>query len=436
MQPHLAAPHVVFGGPVPWRDTLIPPKPDGQRWCGTTLGELLAEPSPRSVAWLPAVYARLLVASTGAILVSGQGAGADRLERSRWLRCAQDSDYAAARRSAWPVLDDAARLGLGVGSLAPDLVIVAERDPYDRLPMFARSGIWLFRALRHLGYDELSVYVCNALDADSRSRASELAQLRDLFARYDPRWVSLGAIAHEALGLAGVEHVAVEHPSRARRFDFAKGPEGFAAKMRESGVPDGPWAGQSLPCSPGGGTLASQLGLPRSVAAPVEREKKRKPLPPELVEKVRTAFVLGQHATVREAAKAHDAKPSAANHLVQLAKEQGWESERDRYLATKRERVKSSTVEEEARSIAKSRGLAWKIVEKMLGKLDRELDGEDALVQAKDVKAMGDLSLSLSEKGDAAFDDERKRLQGLSPDDFKNELRKVLGETFGGQEIK
>lgn len=430
MQPHSLSPHVVFAqDPPPFRDSVYPPRPGGQHFHGTSLSELLSEPPLRSQSWISAVYARLVVASTGPVLVSGEGPLADRLERARWFRVAADADMEAARAGAWPALTECQALNVGCGSLAPDLVIVAERDPYDRLPLFARSGVWMFRALRALGYDELTVYVTNALDRDSRSTGAKLARLHEVFATYDPQWLALGAISHEVLTGQGIEHRFVDHPAHHRRFSFAEGVEGYAKRIEESGIPR---RAQPLPFVEGRPDLAERLGIPLSVTAKLNPGSKQSPgsVPAPVLDKARMKFVLGECKTVQEAAKAASDDKVERKKIVKLARSQGWEIERERFFAEKREKSKSNAAEAEARKVGESRTLAWDALSKMLKKLNDDLDKPDASVYAKDAKALGDLALGLSEKGDASFDDEKKRLEGLTPEAFTDELRKTL-EGFG-----
>lgn len=436
MQPHRLSPHVVFAqDPPPWRDSCYPPRPGGQHVLGTTVSELLAEPGGRSSRWLSSVYARLVVASSGPVLAGnpttelGQ-AYASRLERARWLRVAPDADLAAARLATWPALAVVQRLGLGVGSLAPDLVIVAERDPYDRLPMFARSGVWMFQALRELGYDELTVHVVNALDRDQRSQGFELTQLHDAFGPYGPQWLALGAIAHEVLLGQGIEHVTVEHPSHARRFKFEAGSTGYAAAMREAGLEPGPWAGSKLPVVSGPSLLATSLDIPDSPSLKASHaDARRAPsaVPTPILDKARMSFVLGEAATLKEAAAKASESPAVRKAIVKLARQQGWEVERERFFAEKREKAKASATEEEAKRIGASRALAWEVTEKMLRRLAKSVDDESVNVYAKDAKAITDIAVTLSEKGDTSLDQEKARLQGLTPEAFAEELRKTLG---------
>jgi hypothetical protein len=434
MQPHHLSPHVVFGGRAPWTDNLYPPHSGGQHFHGTSLEHLLAEPPVRSPAWLSAVHARMVVASTGPVLAAEAGTpGVQRLERARWLRIAPDADAARARAAAWPDLETVSRLSLGVGSLAPDLVIVGERDPQDRLPMFARSGQWLFRALRILGWDEMSIYCTNALDRDQRGQGSALTLLRDAFGAYGPQFLALGAIAAEVLTAAGIEHLTCEHPSHARRFEFKDGPEGYAKRLEACGLErrSSPvWT----PEGPGIPVLAERLGIPLDPSTkpnPGSRPTHKDRLAPALVDQARMAFVLGQCSTIQQAAEKATESKADRRALVKLARSQGWEVERERFFAEKREKVKASATEQEARRIGESRGLAWEVTQKMLAKLNDSLNDPTVQVYAKEAKAMGELAMQLSEKGDASFDEERKRLAGLTPEAFSEELRKVLESNFG-----
>lgn len=433
MKPHDLSPHAVFTtDPPPWRDSCFPPKPGGQHFYGTTLAEFLVEPNPRSTRWLSSLYARLVVASSGPVLLGPitDNLGVARLERARWLRIAPDADAQAARQAAWPALEAVRALGIGVGSLAPDLVVVAERDPYGRLPMFARSGVWLFQALRRLGFDELTVYVTNALDPDGHGQAHKLTQLRDAFGAYGPQWLTLGSIAHEALTGAGIEHVAADHPSHARRFEFQAGPEGYAQKLLDAGLQRGT-AGELYVVN-GTNLLYGTLGLPDSpsLRPTSEGSRRRAVVSSVVLDKAHTAFLMGECATIKEAARFATSNKTERAAIIRLAREQGWEVERDRFLADKREKAKATASDEEAKRIGKARSLAWEATELMLTKIVTDLRSGDVKVYAKDAKAINEVALALSEKGDAKFDEEKKRLESLSPDAFAAEIRKTLGH-FG-----
>jgi hypothetical protein len=425
MQPQALSPHlVVASDPPPFRDALYPPRSGGQRFAVNSVAELLAEPAAKSQGWLSAVYARLLVASSGPVALGPAPPEAgDRLERARWLRIAPDADAAAARRAAWPALAAVQRLGLGVGSLAPTLVIVAERDPYDRLPLFARAGAWLFRALRHLGVDELTVYVTNALDGEQRSQGGKLAELHEAFARYEPTWLALGAVAHEVLATAEIEHGQAPHPAHERRFAFDAGIEGYAAKLESAGVHRGSGLLVALAANT---YLADQLGVPRSASVNPALQDRAPTVAAPLLDAARMKFVLGEVSTIQAAARAVSDHRTEQSKIVKLARRQGWEVEREKFFADRREKAKASASEAEARRIGTSRSLAWEATEKMLAKINADLADPEFRVYAKDAKAMNEVALALSEKGDAAFDDEKKRLAALTPDAFAVELRKTL----------
>lgn len=446
MKPHEIAPHVVFAEePVPWRRRFATDQvgersapavlgPDAvPEWRGVTLAELLAETPNKSPTWLAHVYARLAVASSGPLLVGGAEApGVSRLERAGWLRVAGDADLERARAAAWPALPMVAALELGMGSLAPDLVLVGEHDPYQRgLAMYSRGGVWLFRGLRELGYDELRVYVTNALGPKGRPRPEQLQDLHACFAPYDPTWLALGPVAHDVLTTAEIEHKAVVHPLRHRCNSFQAGPEGYSEEIRKAGVCDGPYADRQPVGAPANTWLAEELGIPLSVA--YRKEHQPRPAGKSKVDdvkaaKARTMYVTGAVASLAEAAKALGV---SAKGIAILAQTEGWDKERAKHLQDLREKTKAAVVQAEAKAAVQARRLAWSATVLSLRQIKANLKKGEFQASERGAKALGDLALELEARGDTQGDEERSRLQGLNPLELEAELRATVEAQFG-----
>lgn len=449
IRPHDADPIVVFSSEAPWPHRTCPrvafgPEPPVWRPLGLDL--LLAEPgNPRESVMLPTVMARLSAASVGPLLSAAEGPRTARLEAAGIPRCDAGGDLDAVRAGAYPALPELRRLALGVGTPRPRLVCVGERDPYDRLPMFAKSGVWLFRSLRLFGYDELSLYVTNALDPDNHSRPEALQALRDAFAGYEPTWLALGSVADDALRAAGIPHAKAPHPSQHRRFKFKSGPESYARLLKEAGVPPGHWLGKELPRTEPGSlegepceALAERFGLPRKLAFTrgerhADKSHHLASVDAALVERVRRAYVLGDFPSFRKAAQA--TLPEANDQVLAGISKAGrvgkWDVERQEYLATVRDAAKSAASDAEAKSAVKSRRLAWEATELALTGFVKQLRDPEYHVRAQDVKAIGDFALAMSDRGDILGDATREALGQLTLPALAEKLRSTTTEMFG-----
>jgi hypothetical protein len=129
--------------------------------------------------------------------------------------------------------------GAGIGSLAPLLVIVGEAPRREgQHPLHARTGGWLWPALRALGWDELACRAANAFTHDDRPDPA-LDVLAERVARGVP-WLALGKRAASRCRALGRPPIEAAHPAHARRFRYAAGPEGYAAQLAARGLPRGP----------------------------------------------------------------------------------------------------------------------------------------------------------------------------------------------------
>lgn len=229
--------------------------PDG--WLGVSLEHLLAEPAEPREAWFT-TYARLVTMTAGVLAVLPVGAEpADGLsddERDAFLRLreARVLDVSAAhawerdRDQLWPTRT-ALRAAGGIGSPAPRLVLVGEREPNPRgLPFHSTSGRWLLKAARAAGYDELTLALVNAVreDGEPNTLLVGLAEALAAGGGLEPPpgpavWVALGGEADEVLSGLKIPHRSVEHPAHHRRFHHREGSRGFGDRLLAAGVPRG-----------------------------------------------------------------------------------------------------------------------------------------------------------------------------------------------------
>lgn len=438
MKSHELDPFLVVSEPVAPKHV----ERNGVWWDGLTISDLLTDPDPTKPEWLSVICSRLAVASTGPILTSGAdgGALASRLEAAGWFRIAADADVNAARRAAWPTLEAATAAGIGAGSLAPKLVFVNDRDAQDRIPFFAVAGQWLFRAIRELGYDELSIYVVNANTVQHRSNAPGIAKLYDAFAPYEPIWIACGHGAEETLnhaGLKGYKKIDDALGFMSHRKD--EGILGYARHMYEAGIEAGPWASLIDPSKPplptlyGESTLPRRVGLPSKLVIHSNKEKKLKSQNFDArVEAARTKFVIEGAESITAAG--HAAGMSSKQEQAKVhraARVEDWVGERKKHLDTIREKAKSSAADAEAKAVSKSRQLAWVGTVKALALFARSLDNPDAKVKAQDVKSIVDAAVNLRAIGDPTMDAEKARLAALRPDELAKELNATVSGMFG-----
>jgi hypothetical protein len=399
------------------------------------LAALLEEPRAEATGhWLAALYARLRVASKGpATLVASE-----RLEAAGWPLVADADAAARAREAFWARAGTEALEGT-VGSPAPTLVLVGERAPKGQDPFHSRSGLWLWRALRLLGHDELACLATNAYAGARRSRAPALRALHDALAAREPTWVALGREAEAVLSGCGIVHVAAPHPQARARFAHAAGVEGYAAELRAAGVPSGAWAGKALPgvVAPPrprdqGPALATALGLALSVAHVAAGKRPRKSAPvDEAVARARALYVTGQADTLKAAA----AQAGAAKRTVdRRASADGWDAERRAQQDRVREAAKAKQVATEADKAAACRAAAWSGLALGLRSVGRRLqDGGDLAdkIKPEQVEALGRLALALTGKTAAPEDPEAARLAALGPQDLLREYQHALSRIGG-----
>lgn len=431
MKPHDRKPFVVHRK----GEGLTPPA----TWEACTLEDLLAEPAAEDATgpWLASVYQRLVVAGTGPVAL---GRTSQRLDGASWFHAAVGADLDAARAACWPALGAAQALAMGVGSLAPRLVLVGESAAKGQLPFLSRGGLWLWKALRAHGWDELACYVTNAFAYEKARRplGSELRRLHDAFEKYQPLWIALGQKASMVLGGAGIVHVQVDHPQNWSRYKHEAGPSGYAGHLLAQGVPRGPWYGQKLPVvlledgAAPEALLASRLGLPLSVAhAPQPRVRVSTSAKVADARRFYVTGADGKGGRIETLKQACDAAGASYHFVMRVARRENWDAERAAQQAKTLEKAKEKASDVEAQKIATCRSLAWTATALGLGSVVRRLQSEDGdlkkEIDPRQVLALGKLALGISQLGDPQTTDEFKRVQELGATELLKEYRKALG---------
>lgn len=322
------------------------------------LPSLLAEPDARRrpAYWLQRAFARLLAASSGPVLQEGVSDG--RLALAGWSL------------GAWPTLPALRELRTGLGSPAPSLVFVGERDPRGVLPFFARSGVWLLRAVRELGYAEETCYLANAFAPHGAAQPLDAlaAVLEDV--RPQPTWVALGEIAQDACARLDVDALGCVHPAWHKRFAHAEDVAGYARRLLDAGVPPGPWRGLASPNAPplpvGAAVTGEGEDLPDDLRmAPVHgfrrssgarKQRGYAAIAAEKANRGRQAYVTGEAKTLAEASRIAGAN---ARGLGVLARQEDWERLRQEHAAEVAEKARKKSVEDGARALAATTKLAW-----------------------------------------------------------------------------
>lgn len=445
LNPHKYDPFVVFGyDNVPWTH-LDNERTNSYLWRSCTINELLSEPKDKWV-WMSSLYARLLIASTGPLYEGNANEKWSRLEKSGWTRVPQDVNLYEARKYAWPAIEEVQKTEGGIGSLAPKLFIVGEKDSREYYPLFTKSGAVLWAALRELGYDELGCYVINALDFEKNSRAESILKLHDAFAKYEPIYISLGSVADELLNSYEIKHIKSYHPNFILRSNnyIRKSIIEMRNCLLDAGLKalaDSPLVTSECITS----SLAENVGLPsRMMFATAANEsgskgvnlKKLTKADIRIIEKARIKYVLGEFATVKESAESVSKREKIIKTIISMSKQQNWDGERLRYFEQRREKLKESVSESEAKSISDSRKLAWENLSLMLQKLNKDIISEELAVLPRDVKAIGELAMHLAEQGDPSAELEAKKLKQLPPSEIAKQYLKQMEENYKIEEGK
>lgn len=412
------------------------------------LNDLFAEPPVRSAQWLRLTYSRVLLAAEG--MVAQPGGDADlvrRLAVAGVPTLAPHGDEEAARRETYPAIDALAQIGWGVGSPAPTLVVVGAVDPRALpWPLYSRSGVWLMRALRELGHDELRVYLCNAYDGPE-AKTQALEGIYAATAAHAPVFVALGQEAAGVLRAADVEHVPVQHPAWARRFRFKDGPEGFAQILNDAGVPAGTWRSRQLPNAPSLPTRpapdtvpdwVTRFRLPNSVAYRKQTRKRttsgRGHIRRSMLEKARRFFVTGAVETVKDAALQAGIPEDRYAEVLAHYRTDDWEAERTAQVDRTRDEFYRQAADAEAKALAASRRVSSSLLLDALSRLQEKIRSDPTyLVGATGIRALAETSRVLDDVASAgrSADERLAQLREMAPVQQAKELVRTLRDTFG-----
>jgi hypothetical protein len=366
-----------------------------------TLEEFCAEPDEHSPEWLPTVYARLLVVSRGWRYLEGVY-GAPRFE-PEYLARTRDAVQGGLNGLFSSYADD-------LGSPAPRLVLVGERRSNGILyPFCGRPGYRLWRALRIMGHDELTVFVTHSLKPDKSRRTEQMKTLADSL-EGRPTWVALGTMAQRVLRAAEIDHVVTRHPNWHSRFRYREGPEGYSALLTDDGVPCGRWITEQLPVvhSPERPRLLDVVeGAPPDVPTSRKRRPVAQKIPPSRNrQKARMDFVTGVCPTVKEAAEKHGFQQNA---LQEVSRVEGWHEERDEQAERTREAVYESAARREAREMSQLRALILGAARKAAASVTQRLLAGEMKPSISEAARLGQAALDLVRYGDAGTEEQVAR---------------------------
>lgn len=403
---------------------------------------LFAEPDKAAGEWLGTCLGRMAVISGGPHFNFD---GMPELHRER----------INAVVSKWDsVQDRVAKLraiGHGFGSPCPKIVFVGEQDPSGEWPFVGKWSAFFFQALREMGHDEMSLYLCNAMDRDGNLVKGKLLEIYELFAEFNPVWVALGSNAVDTLQHCGIRHLGARHPAWIRRKHSRAGPDAYAQILKEASVPLGCWRGKLTPNQPdlpietdqdAATRFVKLFDLPAGAFRLKEDEPVKEPdnKPKGIstnttkVHQAQTLYVTGAVTDLKEACTAVGIlTPEQQTAVRWKAKEEDWDQERNDHLKTVREKTKSTSAEAEAKAIVQARQLGWTATVLGLANLVKDMK-QGTKVYAKDVKSLVDATLALSALSDMTAEGERGRLAALSPTQLLDEMKKTVDGMFGESE--
>jgi len=425
--------------------------------------DLLAEPDPRSgQQWGASLVRRLIAASTGPVAVGVREASIRaRLEAAGWFVAAQDGNFAEAREHCWPALSTVRRIGIGYGSPRPQLVLVGDQcKRFGQLPFASKAGTWLFLALRALGYDELSIYLCNGRSVRGKRYTRELAQLAKAFGP-DTKWVALGNAPHDVLKAAKVQHVKVCSPAYHRQYKHAEDVRGYGERFLRAGVPLGPWHDgerveefhkhviTSIPVL-GEPYAIRDLSSSRSAKAEVTTGAGNKAIDPVKRETARRAYVMGEASSLAEAGRLAGIRTDQVRYV---AAAENWQAERDEHQRRVTEVAKQKAEAQVAKDLSDALSLAWRatklgitdVVERLLAargeptaiaKLAKKQalgdDGATPLHPApREVESLARVALALEGADIEGLTADGDRLANMPLQELARETLRVMGEQFG-----
>ena len=421
MNPHDLAPLTVVADELPLPEPLRNASGKGIYAVNALkVGDLLAEPPKRSGEWCPGVVRRLIAASTGPVAVGIRRADyRERLEAAGWFCAAENADLESARAASWPALNVARRLGIGAGNPRPSIVLVGEScNRAGQIPFASRAGTWLFASLRLLGYDELTFYVTNALSLRRRRRTKQLAKLHESFSSSEPYWIGLGKAAQEVLKASKIDHLKVPSPSWHKQFKHSEDTIGYAKRISDAGLPQGPWnpLGQHKPVPAPDVVSLPELPAPydlRSIAyakgrsTPSSRAGAGRQVDSAKREAARRMYITGEAPSLRAAAEAVGANVHA---LKQAAKKGDWVAERDEHQREATERAKAAhlavTEDYVGKAMADALKLSWGSLRVGLGDVAKRLRNGSLQPTPQQVESLSRVALSLRAASEGQHDPE------------------------------
>lgn len=414
--PHELTPLTIYGSadqvPTPAHGHRVTEGP-----AALTSADLLAEPGKRSGEWGAGCVRRLVAMSCGPVAVGPlPHAHRARLEAAGVFVGVEGTDSEEARSASWQRLPALRRLNMGYGSPAPRLVLVGEQtNRANQWPFASKGGTWLLLALRHLGWDELTVYLANAKDHRGRRRTRRLEELHEVLG--DVHWVALGREAVDCLKAAKIPHGYACHPSHHLRFKHGEDVAGYAKHLRAGGVALwNPAADRGLATAPV--EALPELPPPYDIRSLVQASArgakttrrtgtKTRTLAPAKRSKARTAYVSGDAPTLVEAARMAGAH---IDRIRECAREEDWQGEREEHHRQLTSRKLEAALQAETRAIENSRKLAWAATERSLGSIVKRLSTGDLEPTPRDAEALSRIALSLSGSGLAITDPEQEQL--------------------------
>ena len=408
---------------------------------GIHVSDYLAETSPASPSWCASLVRRLIGVSTGPVAVEVKEPGARyRLEQAGWFVAAQDVDVQEARHSCWPALPTLRRLAAGYGCPRPALVLVTERvyRP-DQLPLASLHGAHLFKALRLLGYDELTLYVTTAADHNRKRRPKRLRALADLFAGNGATWVPLGRQAEKALSQAGIDAAGyVPAPQHMLRMNPGAGVEGYAKRLNAAGVSHGPY--HAVGKAPVGPRVDALPVLPapydlmdvstRRGKGAGETRVRGEVNNPAAVQAARRDYVLGNAPTIDEAARMHGMPGST---LGPVASAEGWVAEREHHHRSLTEKAKEQAMRAEVKAMSSCRKLAWVSNQLALSRYVAFVrDTPEHVPTPRQIECLTRVALQLSGAGVGATDEERDAISRMPLVELAQQTIRQIEKGLGG----
>tara|TARA_R110002110_G_scaffold21113_3_gene84234 strand:+ start:994 stop:2277 length:1284 start_codon:yes stop_codon:yes gene_type:complete len=368
-----------------------------------TAEDILAEPDERTASWGASVFRRLMVMSTGPLAVGMEpGPYLERLEAAGLLNINEEGDPLRARLACWPTIPLLRRLNAGCGSPRPSIVIVGDRSQNgEQLPFASAGGEWLFRALRKLGYDELSVYVVNARTPSGRRRTKLIKDLYKVFEAQNPIWLGVTQGAFQCLQTCKIPSIKASGPQRFMRKHRGNGPELYAEHLRKSGLPNGPHFGLDLPKVKV--SVLPKLPMPYGIktlacfrAFGHEKDVVKIPTMSEAnMEKARRLFIM-QSMSLKDVASEIGV---GIKRLQAIAKAYDWNSEVREYQREVTDAIRQASIEKEVRDISKLRSLLWEgSVSEMEGVIEAQ-KSDNYRFTPNNAKALTQTAILLSEAG-------------------------------------